>query len=84
MAKTKTGKTTKGSRKSNPKYPGVKLSGGQYAQPGNIIVRQRGSRINPGNGTIQARDFTIQATQEGIVQYYERHGRKIVSVVVSA
>lgn len=81
MSKTKTGKTTKGSRKSNPKYLGIKLYGGQSVINGNIIIRQRGSKVHPGPGTSQGRDFSIYAVADGTVKFYDRAGRKFVSVV---
>lgn len=84
MASTKTGKTTKGSRKPNPKYLGLKLSGGQEAFTGAIIIRQHGSRVHAGPGTNQGKDCTIYAVRGGTVNFYERRGKRFVSVVETA
>lgn len=54
---------------SKPKYLGIKLYGGEKANSGSIIVRQRGSRILAGNNTKMGRDHTVFATKEGIVTY---------------
>lgn len=81
MAKTKAGKTTKGSRKSIAKRLGIKIYGGQKVLTGNIILRQRGSRFKPGLGTIMARDYTIQAVRAGRVFFRQKFGSKIVSVM---
>jgi ribosomal protein L27 len=56
-------------RDSKPKYLGVKLFGGQHAIPGNIIIRQRGTRFHPGLNTYLGRDFTIHANVEGHVVF---------------
>jgi len=84
MASTKTGKTTKGSRKPNPKYLGLKLSGGQTAATGAIIIRQHGSRVHAGPGTNQGRDCTIYAMCDGVVNFYVRKGKRFVSVAQTA
>lgn len=80
MAHTKAQRAVRGNRDGNPKYLGIKLFGGQLALPGNIIVRQRGSKIRSGNGTMTAKDFTIHALVEGIVQFYQRRGKKYVCI----
>lgn len=84
MSKTKAGKTTKGSRKSNPKYLGLKLFGGQKVTGGSIIIRQVGNKFHPGPGTNQGRDFSIYAVTEGVVKFYELAGKQFVSVVKTA
>jgi len=61
-------------RDSNPKYLGVKKSGGQQVVAGNIIVRQRGSKFHPGNNVGMGKDYTIYALTDGVVTF-ERHGR---------
>ncbi len=80
MAHTKAGGSTKGNRDSRAKRLGVKLYGGQKAINGNIIVRQKGSRIHPGKGVDIGRDFTIYAVQEGTVQFRTYKGKKVVDV----
>lgn len=80
MAKKKTGKTTKGSRKPVAKRLGVKVFGGQKVIPGNIIVRQRGTKFHSGEGTKIGRDFTIYATSEGKVLFKKKLGDKFIEV----
>lgn len=80
MAHTKSQGSTKGNRDSNSKRLGIKLYGGQTAINGNIIVRQKGSKITAGNGTKMGRDFTIYALQEGIVFFKTLQGKKFVEV----
>ncbi len=80
MAHTKSGGTTKGSRNSIAKRLGVKLSAGQKVATGNIIVRQRGTRIHPGQGVKMGKDFTIFAIQEGVVQFAKKFGKTLVKV----
>ncbi len=65
MAKTKTGKTTKGSRRSNAKRLGVKIYGGGKIISGKNIFRQRGTKIYPGEGKKMGRDFTIYFIRGG-------------------
>jgi len=74
------GSTTNG-RDSNPKYLGVKKFGGQQVVAGNIIVRQRGTKIKPGSNVGLGRDFTIYSLINGVVKFGNVKGdRKIVSV----
>lgn len=80
MAKKKTGKTTKGSRKPIAKRLGVKIFGGQKVLPGNIIVRQKGTKFHSGKGTKMGRDFTIYAVCEGKVWFKQKWGDKFVEV----
>ncbi len=81
MAHTKAQKTVKGNRDSTSKRLGVKIYGGEIVKPGNIIIRQRGSKVNAGQGTLLAKDFTIMALKEGKVKFYIRKGEKYVMVV---
>lgn len=67
--------------KSRGKGLGVKLYDGQFARAGNIIVRQIGNKIYPGNNVGQGRDFTLFALKDGIVKFTTRRGRKYVSVI---
>ena len=75
--------SSKNGRDSNPKYLGVKMFDGQAAEPGNIIVRQRGTRFRPGPGTQIGRDDTIFAVRAGIVSFRTSGERRTVSVVES-
>ncbi len=81
MAHTKAQKAVRGNRDSRSKRLGVKLYGGQPAITGNIIIRQRGSKVNAGKGTMLTKDFTIMATCKGRVKFLIRQGKKFVSVV---
>lgn len=81
MAHTKSGGTTKGNRDSVAKRLGVKLYGGQKALPGNIIIRQKGSKFNPGRGVDMGKDFTIFALSEGVVTFKTLRGKKVVEVL---
>lgn len=76
----KSGGTARNGRDSNPKYLGVKKSDGQKVIPGNIIVRQRGTRFHPGNNVGMGKDHTIFAKIEGYVKFEVKNNRKLVSV----
>ncbi|CAA7404276.1 unnamed protein product [Spirodela intermedia] len=81
-ATKKTAGSTKNGRDSNPKFLGVKKFGGERVIPGNIIVRQRGTRFHPGDYVGMGKDHTLYALKEGQVRF-ERHklsGRKWVHV----
>jgi large subunit ribosomal protein L27 len=69
MSKTKSAGSTSLGRDSRPKYLGVKLFGGQKAQPGSIIIRQRGSRFLAGKNVRQGKDDTLYAAAKGIVKF---------------
>lgn len=81
MAHTKSGGTTKGNRDSKAKRLGVKIYGGQKAIPGNIIMRQKGTKIHPGNGVGMGNDYTLFALVEGTVRFIMKKGKKVVEVV---
>lgn len=82
MAHKKGQGSTGNGRDSNPKMLGVKKYGGQLVEPGNIILRQRGTHIHPGSNVGLGRDYTIFALTAGRVAF-ERLGKskKKVSVV---
>jgi large subunit ribosomal protein L27 len=73
--------SSKNGRDSNPKYLGVKIFDGQLVQPGNIIVRQRGTKFRPGPGTDLGRDDTIFAIRSGTVAFAKSGEKRTVSVV---
>ncbi len=82
MAHKKGGGSTRNNRDSGPQYRGVKRYDGEYVRSGNIIVRQCGTRIHPGDNVGLDRDFTIFATMDGFVKFQARpRGRKQVSVL---
>ena len=75
MATKKAGGTAKNLRDSQPKYLGVKRADGQTVNPGEIIVRQRGTKIEGGKGVRVGKDHTIFAVTTGVVSF--RDMRKI-------
>jgi len=82
MAHKKAGGSSRNGRDSAGKRLGVKIFGGQVAVPGNIIVRQRGTKFHPGNGVDIGLDHTIFATTEGRVEFREKaNGKMYISVV---
>ncbi|MGM0600478.1 MAG: 50S ribosomal protein L27 [Candidatus Rifleibacteriota bacterium] len=74
------GSSTNG-RDSNPKMLGVKKSDGQAVIAGNIIMRQRGTRINPGKNVGRGKDDTLFALTDGKVSFGRFRGRNAVSVL---
>lgn len=80
MAKTKAVGKTRQKPPRPGKRLGVKISGGQKVNPGNILVRQRGSTFHPGPGVKMGRDFTLFAIKEGVVEWTKKWGKKIVRI----
>lgn len=74
MAHKKAGGSSRNGRDSNGQRRGVKRFSGQLVKAGNILVRQLGTRIHPGENVGMGRDFTLFAKIDGIVTY-ERQGR---------
>ncbi|NKB47528.1 MAG: 50S ribosomal protein L27 [Legionellales bacterium] len=72
MAHKKAGGSSKNGRDSNPKYLGVKRYGGQFVQPGTIIVRQRGTKFHPGDNVFMGRDHTLHAKVAGNVVFVKK------------
>ena len=82
MAHKKGAGSTKNGRESESKRLGVKIFGGQQIIAGNIIVRQRGTKHNPGNNVGIGKDHTLFALTSGIVKFTKkRRNRSYVSVV---
>ncbi len=81
MAHKKAGGSTNNGRDSNAKRLGVKKYGGEVVVAGNIIVRQRGQKIRPGDNVGLGKDFTLFALTDGNIEYYKRSGRTTVRVV---
>lgn len=81
MAHKKGGGSSRNGRDSNPKRLGVKVYGGQVIPAGSIIVRQRGTRIHPGNGVGKGGDDTLFAKVPGQVKFHSSNGRKYASVI---
>ncbi len=91
MAHRKAGGTAKNLRDSNPQYLGIKLTDGQKAQSGSIIVRQRGTAIMAGTNVSVGKDHTLFALKDGIVKFGSKRKtsfngktavKKIVNVVI--
>ena len=81
MAHKKGGGSSRNGRDSNAQRLGVKRFGGEFVTAGNIILRQRGTRIYPGTNVGIGRDDTLFATSDGFVTFeWARKGRKQVSV----
>jgi large subunit ribosomal protein L27 len=83
MAHKKAGGSSKNGRDSNAQRRGVKCYGGQPVKAGNILVRQLGTRIHPGENVGMGKDYTLFARIDGLVSY-ERFGRSRKKVSVYA
>ncbi len=82
MAHKKGGGSSRNGRDSNAQRLGVKRFAGEVVIPGNIIVRQRGTRIRPGRNVGLGKDYTIFAVSEGVVVFETLPtGQKMVSVM---
>ena len=80
MAHKKGAGSTKNGRDSNSKRLGVKVYGNQPVKAGSIVVRQRGLTFKPGRDVSAGKDYTLFATQDGIVQYETDKKVKFVNV----
>ncbi len=84
MAHTKSGGSTRLGRDSRSQRLGVKLFGGECVQPGNIIIRQRGTRFLPGDNTRLGKDDTIYAVSQGHVAFRTVRKRRFDGTVRKA
>lgn len=80
MSKTKGGGSTRNGRDSQSKRLGVKVYDGGAVTAGTILVRQRGTRIHPGDNVGKGGDDTLFALTDGTVRYGSRRNRKVVAV----
>jgi large subunit ribosomal protein L27 len=80
MAHKKGGGSSNNGRDSNAKRLGVKKYGGEYVRAGNIIVRQRGTRIHPGENVGRGGDDTLFALADGNVRFRKSGARTIANV----
>lgn len=78
--KKASGKTRQKSPRAGKRL-GLKVGHNQPVKAGNILIRQRGSKFHPGDGVKMGRDFTIFATQTGVVNFKKRQGKRIVEVI---
>lgn len=82
MAHRKAGGSTQLGRDSISKRLGVKVFGGQLAQAGSIIVRQRGTKFHPGKNVLRAEDDTLYAKTGGMVSFIQRRVRNFTGRLV--
>lgn len=82
MATSKTGGSTSNGRDSIGKRLGIKLFDGQKVTGGEIIVRQRGTKVHAGKLVGKGKDFTLFALGAGSIKFHHGlHGRKFVSII---
>ncbi len=81
MAHHKGGGSSKNGRDSNAQRLGVKRYGGQVVKAGEIIMRQHGTKIHPGENVGLGSDYTLFAKAAGKVNFYSRNNRSYVSIV---
>lgn len=84
MAHKKAGGSSRNGRDSESKRLGVKKYGGEHVIPGNIIIRQRGTRWHPGEGVGMGKDHTIFAKIEGEVRFSKGGLKRTINVVAPA
>ena len=77
MAHKKGVGSSRNGRDSQPKMLGVKRFGGQFVTAGRILVRQRGTRFNPGRNVGLGVDYTLFAKANGVVDFEDRNGRRL-------
>ncbi len=81
MAHKKGQGSSRNGRDSNPKMRGIKLFGGQFAQAGSIICRQKGTKWHAGKNVGVGRDWTLFAMVDGRVKFEERKNKRLISVL---
>ncbi len=84
MAHKKGGGSSKNGRDSESKRLGIKKFGGEEVKAGMILVRQRGTRIYPGENVGLGKDYTLFAKEAGKVVYGKKNNKKRVSITVEA
>jgi len=74
--------SSRNGRDSNPKFLGIKKSGGQVVNAGNILVRQRGTKYKPGLNVGMGRDHTLFARADGVVEFVKRSKKgKVINII---
>ena len=81
MAHKKAGGSSRNGRDSAGRRLGVKKYGGELVIPGNIIVRQRGTKWHPGENVGMGKDHTLFALTDGKVKFTKKNGRSIITVI---
>ena len=84
MAHKKGVGSSENGRESHSKRLGVKIYGGQIAKAGNILVRQRGTKHNPGENVGMGKDHTLFALKDGIVEFRKTRDEKSIVTVKQA
>ena len=85
MAHKKAGGSTRNGRDTAGRRLGVKKFGGELVIPGNIIIRQRGTKVHPGDNVGIGKDHTLFATSPGVIKFREKSkGKMFVNVVTEA
>ncbi|MBT5108340.1 MAG: 50S ribosomal protein L27 [Rhodospirillaceae bacterium] len=84
MAHKKAGGSSRNGRDTAGRRLGVKKFGGEVVVPGNIIMRQRGTKVHPGENVGMGRDHTLFALTDGNVQFHKTRSRTTVSIVPPA
>lgn len=84
MAHKKGQGSTRNGRDSNPKFLGVKRSDGQHVLAGNILVRQRGTKIKAGANVGVGRDHTLFSLIEGTVKFHRGTNERVFASVLAA
>ena len=80
MAHKKGAASSRNGRDSESKRLGVKVYGGEQVKAGAIIIRQRGTRVHPGQNVAKGGDDTLFAKAQGKVRFHRMRGRRVVSV----
>ncbi|MGX7589065.1 50S ribosomal protein L27 [Candidatus Vidania fulgoroideorum] len=80
MAKKKAAGSLKNGRDSISRRLGIKKYSGQLVKPGNIIVRQKGSKFFPGENTKMGKDYTIYSVSSGKIYFYKKKSKMIIKV----
>ncbi len=83
MAHTKSGGKSRQKGTVAGKRLGLKISGGQQVEAGNILIRQRGTKYHAGSGVGMGRDFTLFALEDGIVKFTKKNNRQLVQIISS-
>jgi large subunit ribosomal protein L27 len=81
MAHKVGGGSSRNGRDSNSQRLGVKRYAGQFVLAGNVLVRQRGTKIKPGQNVMVGKDDTLFATADGVVMFDVYHGKKRVNII---
>jgi large subunit ribosomal protein L27 len=81
MAQKKAGGSSRNGRDSAGRRLGLKASDGQFVMPGNILVRQRGTKLFAGDNVGMGRDHTLFALNEGRVGFVNRRHKKFITVM---